>query len=380
MRTSRFKLVALAMIVGLVMPALILTNVLAAEVMVEQVPVQRVRVVQEVVKTADNVAILFDASGSMQNLYKDTNMKKVTLAEDIFKERAARVPDLDWNVGLYLYTPWKVFYEMQPFDKEKFTAAINEMDAYKPSLSYENQPSPLGEAIMNLDPILAKLSGKTVIFVFTDGQYTLGERKVKPAEAAKEIASKYNVSFYVVSSAQSPKDEKLVNDIASVNTSSRMVTFDTMLHRPEYTTGAIYMVTDKAIVETELVSKVVGVQLDNILFAFDKANIGPEYDDKLEALAKFLMANPDAYVVIEGFTDSTGNPKYNLELSRRRAVNVEDALMKKYAMLAEQPLTPIMAEELFVTIWHGKALPVASNDTAEGRRLNRRVRITIRGL
>jgi OOP family OmpA-OmpF porin len=380
MRTRRFKLVGLALIVGLIVPGLMVTNVLAAEVMVQQVPVERVRVVQEVVKTADNIAVLFDASGSMQDMYKDTNRKKVTLAEEIFKERAARVPDLDWNVGLYLYTPWKAFYEMQPFNKEKFAAAIDEMDAYQPSLSYKNQPSPLGEAIMNLDPILAKVSGKTVVFVFTDGQYTLGPNKVKPVEAAREIASKYDVNFYVISSAQSPKAEKLVNDLASVNTGSRVVTFDAMLERPEYTTGAIYMVIDKAIVERELVSKVVGVQLDNILFAFDKATINPEYDDKLEALAKFLIANPQAYVVIEGFTDSTGDPKYNLELSRRRAVSVEDYLMKKYAMVAAQPLAPSVAEELFVTIWHGKALPVASNDTAEGRRLNRRVRITVRGL
>ena len=380
MKTGRIKLVGLAMILGLIMPALIVANVLAAEVMVQQVPVERVRVVQEVVKTADNIAVLFDASGSMQDMYKDTNRKKITLAEEIFKERAARVPDLDWNTGLYLYTPWKVFYEMQPFNKEKFAAAIDAMDSYQPSLSYENQPSPLGEAIMNLDPILAKLSGKTVVFVFTDGQYTLGPNKVKPVEAAKEIAAKYNVNFYVISSAQSPKAEKLVNDIAAVNTGSRVVTFDAMLERPEYTTGAIYMVVDKAIVETELVSKVVGVQLDNILFAFDKATIRPEYDDKLDTLAKFLEENPQAYVVIEGFTDSTGNPKYNLELSRRRAVAVEDYLMQRYTVLAAQPLTPTIAEERFVTIWHGKALPVASNDTREGRQLNRRVRITIRGL
>ena len=380
MRKSRINLVGLALIVGLIMPGLIVTNVLAAEVMIQQVPVQRVRVVQEVVKTADNVIVLFDASGTMQNLYKDTNRKKIDLAEAMFKERAARVPDLDWNAGLYLYTPWKTFYEMQPFNKEKFAAAIDQMAAYQPSLSYQNQPSPLGEAIMNLDPILAKVSGKTVVFVFSDGQYTLGERKVKPVEAAKEIASKYDVSFYVISSAQSPKAEKLVNDIASVNTGSRVVTFDTMLERPEYTTGAIYMVMDKAIVETELVSKVVGVELDNILFAFNKANIGPEYDDKLDVLAKFLVENPQAYVIIEGFTDSTGDPKYNLELSRRRAVSVEDSLMQKYTVLAAQPLGPEVAEELFVTIWHGKALPVASNDTAEGRRLNRRVRITVRGL
>ena len=380
MKTGRIKLVGLAMILGLIMPALIVANVLAAEVMVQQVPVERVRVVQEVVKTADNIAVLFDASGSMQAMYKDTNRKKITLAEEIFKERAARVPDLDWNTGLYLYTPWKVFYEMQPFNKEKFAAAIDAMDSYQPSLSYENQPSPLGEAIMNLDPILAKLPGKTVVFVFTDGQYTLGPSKVKPVEAAKELASKYNVNFYVISSAQSPKGEKLVNDIASVNTGSRVVTFDAMLERPEYTTGAIYMVIDKAIVERELVSKVVGVQLDNILFAFNKATINPEYDDKLDALAKFLEENPQAYVVIEGFTDSTGDPKYNLELSRRRAVAVEDYLAQRYTVLAAQPLTPNIAEERFVTIWHGKALPVASNDTREGRRLNRRVRITIRGI
>ena len=380
MRTSRITLSGLAMIVGLIMPGMIMTHALAAEVMVQQVPVQRVRVVQEVVKTADNIIVLFDASGSMQDVYKDTNMKKITLAETMFKERAARVPDLDWNVGLYLYTPWKAFYEMQPFNKEKFAAAIDEMEAYQPSLSYKNQPSPLGEAIMNLDPILAKLSGKTVVFVFSDGQYTLGERKIKPVEAAKEIASKYNVSFYVISSAQSPKAEKLVNDIASVNPGSRVVTFDTLLDRPEYMTGAIYMVIDKAIVDTELVSKVVGVQLDNILFAFDKAAILPEYDDKLDALAKFLEENPEAYVVIEGFTDSTGDPKYNLELSRRRAESVKDYLMQRYTLLAAQPLIPNIADERFVTIWHGKALPVANNDTAEGRRLNRRVRITVRGL
>jgi OOP family OmpA-OmpF porin len=199
-------------------------------------------------------------------------------------------------------------------------------------------------------------------------------------EAAKEIASKYDVNFYVISSAQSPKAEKLVNDIASVNTGSRVVTFDARLERPEYTTGAIYMVIDKAIVERELVSRVVGVELDNILFNFDKANIRPEYDDKLDALAKFLKENPQAYVVIEGFTDSMGDPKCNLELSRRRAVSVEDYLMQKYTVLAAQPLVPTIAEERFVTIWHGKALPVASNDTAEGRRLNRRVRITVRGL
>jgi hypothetical protein len=86
MRRSKIKLVGLAMILGLIMPALIATNVLAQTPIVKQVPVQKVRVVEEVVKLADNFIVLFDASGSMQELYKDTGTKKIALAEKIFTE------------------------------------------------------------------------------------------------------------------------------------------------------------------------------------------------------------------------------------------------------------------------------------------------------
>jgi len=110
MKRSKMKVLWLAMIIGLIMPGLIGTNVLAAELVYEQVPVQRVRVIKEVVKNADNFIVLFDASGSMQDPYKKTGMKKIDIAETMFKGRASRVPELDWNAGLYLYTPWKAFY------------------------------------------------------------------------------------------------------------------------------------------------------------------------------------------------------------------------------------------------------------------------------
>jgi len=359
------------MIIGLIMPGLIATNVLAQTPVVEQVPVQTVRMVQEVIKTADNLIVLYDASGSMQDPYKETGTKKISLAEKIFTERAARLPDLDWNAGLYLYTPWKSFYEMQPFNKEKFAAAISEMERYQPSISYKNQPTPLGNAIKNLDPILAKASGTTAVFVFSDGQFTLSQPKIYPVPAAKEIAAKYkDVCFYIISSAQSPKSEKLVNDLASVNPCSRVVTFDEMLSRPEYLIGALYIVRDKALVETELVSKVVGVDLDNILFDFDKSDIRPEYHDELNAIGKFLQDNPQAYVVIEGFTDTKGNVAYNMYLSRDRAENV-----KKYLMQNSN-----IDEDRMVVVWYGQAVPIASEDTEEGRQLNRRVRLAIRGL
>ncbi len=381
MRRSRIKLVGLAMIIGLIIPALVVTNVLAAEVVVKEVPVQKVRIVEEVVKLADNFIVLFDASGSMQELYKETGTKKIALAEKIFTDRATRLPGLDWNAGLYLYTPWKNFYEMQPFNKEKFAAAISEMERYQPSISYKNQPTPLGNAIKNLDPILAKASGTTAVFVFSDGQFTLSEPKIWPVPAAQEIAAKYkDVCFHIISSAQTPKGEKLVNDLASVNDCSRVVSFDSVLSRSEYTVAALYMVRDKAIVETELISKVVGVELDNILFDFNKADIRPEYNEKLNALAKFLEKTPEAYVVIEGFSDGTGDPKYNLELSRKRAESVKTFLMQTEIFSAGEANISTIAEKRLVTVWYGKELPVASNDTEEGRQLNRRVRLTVKGL
>jgi OOP family OmpA-OmpF porin len=377
MRTSKIRLLGLAMILGLIMPGLIVTNVFAAEVIVKQIPVERVRVVEEVVKVADNFIVLFDASGSMQDQYGYTGQKKIDLAKQIYEGRVARLPDLDWNAGLYLYTPWKSFYEMQPFNKEAFIEALDQLAAYQPSISYKNQPSPLGNAIKNLDPILAKVSGTTAVFIFSDGQYTLSQPKIWPVPAAKEIASKYDVCFYIISSAQTPESEKLVNDLASVNTCSRVASFDAVLSRPEYTIAALYMVRDRAIFETELISKVVGVELDNILFDYNKADIRPEYQDELDALAKFLERNPESYVVIEGFTDSTGDPKYNLDLSRRRAESVKNFLMQTEIFSAGEANINAIAEKRLVTLWYGKDLPVASNDTAEGRQLNRRVRLTV---
>jgi OOP family OmpA-OmpF porin len=368
------------MIIGLIIPGLIATNVLAQTPIVKQVPVQRVRMVKEVVKTADNFIILFDASGSMQDIYKDTNMKKIDLAEAMFKGRAAQVPELDWNSGLYLYTPWKSFYEVQPFDKAKYGQAIDEMAAYKPSIMFRNQPTPLGTAIKNLDPILAKLSGKTVVFIFSDGQFTLSQPKIWPVPAAKEIASKYNVCFDVISSAQTPKSEKLVNDLAAVNACSRVVSFDAMLSRPEYMTSAIYAVRDRALFETQLISKVVGVELDSILFDYNKADIRPEYHDKLDALAKFLEKNPDTYALIEGFADSTGDPTYNMMLSRQRAESVKNYLMEKEIFSAAEANISAIAEKRLVTVWYGPVVAEASNETAEGRQLNRRVRISIGGI
>jgi OOP family OmpA-OmpF porin len=228
----------------------------------------------------------------------------------------------------------------------------------------------LGHAIKNLDPILAKLSGHTAVFIFSDGQFTRGKPQVYPLPAAREIASKHDVAFYLISSAQTMKSRKLLLDIASVNPGSRVIPFSAVLNRPEYTYSMLYVIKDVAILETELVSKVVGIDLDNILFDFDKTDIRSEYHDELNALGKFLLDHPKAYVVIEGFTDKMGDVAYNMYLSRERAENVKIYLMDNFNI----------ADDRLVVVWYGKAVPVAGEDTAEGRSQNRRVRLLVRGL
>ena len=83
-----------------------------------------------------------------------------------------------------------------------------------------------------------------------------------------------------------------------------------------------------------------------------------------------MQKNPAAYVLLEGYTDSTGNEEYNLGLSLRRAESMASYLMDNY----------MITNDRIVVNYYGQANPVASNTTSEGRAMNRRVEIAVGGL
>lgn len=104
-----------------------------------------------------------------------------------------------------------------------------------------------------------------------------------------------------------------------------------------------------------------------VLFVTGKAELLPIARDRLSQVAKSLKElDDDKLVSIEGFTDSRGSEDMNLKLSQDRADSVK-------AFLISQGVKP----EKLRSIGHGKANPVASNDTAEGRANNRRVEIVV---
>ena len=321
------------------------------------------------IKTADNFIVLFDASGSMTDPYKE-GVQKLDAELQILAQQNAILPELGYNAGLYLFTPFKTYYEMQPYKREEFKRALDRLPNTKTAGSYVGQPTPLAEGIKNLDPILAKLSGKTAIFIFSDGTYTsgFGGQKLRPLDMARNLVKKYNVCFYLISSATTPKAEKLLADMASLNECSRVIAFDQLYQNPVYGTGPLYVVGSKVEVKTVSELKVVGAKADNVLFEFDGTDPTLDSRDGLKMVAEFLQKNPDTFAVLAGFTDSSGDPEYNLKLSRMRTQYV-----KSYILEQQSRIDP----DRIILFWFGNINPVAPNDTDEGRSKNRRVEIAI---
>jgi outer membrane protein OmpA-like peptidoglycan-associated protein len=108
------------------------------------------------------------------------------------------------------------------------------------------------------------------------------------------------------------------------------------------------------------------VTIGDVLFATDRAELNANGMATVRKLAEVMMQNPDRTVMVEGFTDSTGSAAHNKDLSERRAASVAQAL----ASLG-------VPRERIGMRGYGEAFPVASNDTASNRQLNRRVEIVL---
>jgi len=320
------------------------------------------------IRTADNFIVLYDASGSMGEDYKE-GIKKIDAEFQILEQQNEILPELGYNAGLYTFTPFKAYYEMQPYNQAKFKQAIDRLPNTKTG-GFVGQATPLAEGIKKLDPILANLSGKTAIFLFSDGTYQLGGQKLRPLDMARNLVEKYNVNFYLISSATTPKAEKLLADIAALNEGSRVIPFDALYQNPIYGLGPLYVIDSRVEVDTVSESKIVGVKTKDVLFEFDGVEVPLDSQDRLKMVSKFLQDNPDTFAVLAGFTDNAGAEEYNLKLSRVRSLNVKNFILEHSRIDPDR----------VILFWYGNTNPVASNDTAEGRQKNRRVEIAIGGI
>ncbi|WP_444994670.1 OmpA family protein [Aliikangiella sp. IMCC44359] len=106
----------------------------------------------------------------------------------------------------------------------------------------------------------------------------------------------------------------------------------------------------------------------NVQFANNSNAISGEYNDEINKVAEFMRQYPDTNVTIEGHTDSRGSAKYNQQLSQKRAEAVMNYLVNNLSVSADR----------ISAIGKGEESPIADNDTAEGRKANRRVQAEIK--
>jgi outer membrane protein OmpA-like peptidoglycan-associated protein len=104
----------------------------------------------------------------------------------------------------------------------------------------------------------------------------------------------------------------------------------------------------------------------DILFDYNSSALRPESRTTLDQLGANFRQYPDNRILVEGHTDSVGSDAFNQKLSEQRASNVADYLIDRG-----------VAASKVIVYGYGELRPKASNDTAEGRQLNRRVEIHI---
>ena len=123
-----------------------------------------------------------------------------------------------------------------------------------------------------------------------------------------------------------------------------------------------------AVLQTTDTPRGLVVNMADVLFQTGQYQLSTDAQLKLAKLSGIIQAHPGLNLAIEGYTDNTGTPEFNLKLSQQRA----DAVR---TFLISQGLTP----NTVTSQGMGQTDPVADNNTAAGRKLNRRVEIIVSG-
>jgi outer membrane protein OmpA-like peptidoglycan-associated protein len=123
------------------------------------------------------------------------------------------------------------------------------------------------------------------------------------------------------------------------------------------------------ILETRDTARGLIINMSDVLFDTAKYSLRPLARERLAKVAGILLGHPGLTLEVEGYTDSVGSDQFNQHLSEQRAGSVRDYLINQG--ITEMNSSPAKG--------FGKLQPVATNDTAAGRQLNRRVELIVSG-
>lgn len=314
----------------------------------------------KMLKKVDNFILFVDQSGSMAMKHDNLGKDKIDLALDTIDAMTKAIPELDYTSGVFMFAPFNVQCPPKTFSQTGVQAAA---DAVPTDYDIFNRKTPLGNGLMDIDPVIAGFSGKTALIIFTDGDSNIG---ADPVAQAKALYAKYGdkLCIHVVSYADTARGQMIIDEIRALS-SCTVVADAASLMAP----GAMDAYAKEVFyTEGAAPAPVVPMAKETITFSlhfgFDKYEITDEMIPVLEQAKMILDEDAKATYEIAGHTDSTGAEAYNQGLSERRAASVKNWLVAN----------GVSASRLEAK-GYGENNPKYDNNTKEGRKLNRRVEI-----
>ncbi len=346
-------------------------------------------------RKVDYFDFLVDASGSMMMTSENLDLVKMTAAKEIFAKMNSYVPNLGYISSLHTIAPATTVIPPIKWNEWLMNEGIS---VIKSDLPIFGRQTALAEDLVQLAPQYKQIPTSKAIIFASDGKNNYG------ADPMAEIRSLYqeqpNLVFHVISFADEPAGQAVLEEFVSLNPQSILVNADDLLvsddnirdfvldilvkdnqtNIAQVTTGIANVdgEIDKVLLLNNVTTQDVtynnmnftvaeqtgeAVVLDGVHFANNSVQLDSSSKNFLNDVASSLKAQNEPNILIQGWTDSTGTDAYDLQLSRRRAEAV-----KTY--LAQQGISANTMSARGM----GKSYKY-DNSSAEGRSLNRRTEI-----
>jgi OmpA-OmpF porin, OOP family len=334
----------------------------------------------------DNFMVLFDASSSMGNTYK--GHEKLAIAKAVAGSMNQTLPELNFSSGMRTFghhsavtrEPTVLVYGLTRYSTAGLGSAID-------GVTHAGGTTPLGSAIAGAHEDLQAVSGKTALIIITDGKDLLHNPQTEIEAMAAELGDRLCV--YTIQIGDDPASAKSLEKLTtatgcgfastadSLTSGSNMANF---VEQVFLSPAPIPVAEPEPFVDSDgdgvpdHLDKCPGTPkgatvdaegcwiIGTIHFDFDEAEIKPDALPVLNEISAIMQKNPGLNMNINGFTDNIGTFEYNQRLSERRA-----EAAKKY--LVDQGID----SNRFTINGFAYTMPISSNETEEGRRMNRRV-------
>jgi OOP family OmpA-OmpF porin len=330
-----------------------------------------------------NFMVVLDASSSMAEV--DADYVKFDLAKAVAEGMGMTIPEFGYNGALRSFghstmlTRQKsmLVYGPAEYSQADFKAGLDKV-------SRPGGTTPMTHALNESQMDLADAQGNIAVIVISDGKST----DSSPVAAAEALKAKFGdqLCIYTILVGDDEGGKATMDAIAEAGgcgfatnatdllSSAAMAEFVESVFLEKQMMGCPDADGDGVCDDVDQCPGTprgarVGANgcwiIGEVLFDFDKAIVKPEWYGLLDEVADILNANSGLRVILEGHTDSVGPASYNMGLSKRRAEAVK-------AYLEGKGISP----DRLASVGYGEERPAASNDTAEGRQLNRRTEIT----